>query len=190
MENQKTLVNGYAINGRCVVKATMDMTISQIWSFIKTKDENAFNKVVSKEITLVSTSNENMIPYIGTKVALDNSYKNSLFKHRFLAINNPRSLNNVMELLKNTKGKIVNDLINEKVKVEIWEYYLLFDSDITFLTDDNIKIESPGYLIPELEDRELAEGEQDEPNVLELDVHNTKLSASDINARLEVKNNE
>ena len=177
---ESTRVNGYAVNGRCIVKGTMKIPIQTIRAFMSSKDIDSFKKVTTSKITLEAASSEKFFGHIGKEVILENSLRQTLPNYETLAIDNPKSLRNIILLIESTKGKLINDLIIDHVEVEVWKFFNIFESDISFIIDDTLKTESTGLLIPELEGKELKEGEADEPSVLDLNLENTKLKGGDV----------
>ena len=174
---ERTRVDGHAVNGKCVIKATMDMSINQLSSFGKDGDMAHFKKVTSKKMTLEAVSTENLREYLGMEVILEPHLKETLGEYRIALPTNPKSVARYVELLKGTKGKYVNELIEKRVIVEIWEYYSVFESDLRFVIDSNLKIQSEGYLIPELHDlleSGKLESAPDEISMLDVDLTNTK----------------
>lgn len=174
---ERTRVDGHAVNGKCVIKATMDMSINQLSSFGKDGDMAHFKKVISKKMTLEAVSNEHLKEYLGMEVILEPGLKQSLGDYRIGLPTNPKSVARYVELLKSTKGKYVNELIKKGVIVEIWEYYSIFESDIRFVIDNTLKIEETESLIPELNkilDSCALEDSPDEVSILDVDLTNTK----------------
>jgi len=147
---EKTRVDGYAINGKCIIKATMDIGINQLASFSKDTDMGHFKKVVSKKMTLEAVSTDNLKEYLGMEVILEPHFKQNLGEFRIALPTNPRSIAQLVELIKSTKGKYINQLVEDHIVVKVWEYYSIFESDLRFVVDSTLKIESDGYLIPEL----------------------------------------
>lgn len=184
---EKTNVDGYAVNGKCVLKAVMDVKINQLSSLLATQDFAVLKNVVSKKMTLEAVSTDQLKDYLGMEVILEPHLKTELAEFRINLPTNPKSIGKYLELIKNTKGKFVNDLIEKRVVVEVWEFYSVFESDIRFVIDPNLKLTYEGLLIPELEeimDNVKMEEVPDEPSVLEMKLTDTKLKGDVIEHQL------
>ena len=169
----KTNCNVQPLHGRSIVRGTIYLKAQQLQS------KNVSDKTYFKSFHLEGSAAPSLADHIGKEILIDKKLQAELHLYKYDKVFNPRDADLLKELLDNTPGKIVNELIKNGIEIETWIYLLLWDNDIVGIVDKDWKYESNGKsLIPELDELtktiEVKPGE-DEPNLIDVDFKGKKV---------------
>lgn len=160
----KTNCNVQPLHGRSIVRGVIDLKAQQLQS------KNVSDKTFFKSFHLEGTSAKSLVDYVGSEILIDKKLQQELHLYKYDKVFNPRDADTLKELLDNTPGKVVNELIRKGTKIETWIYLLIWDNDIVGVINNEWKYIGEGSLIPELDDvLQETKDLPDEPTLIDTD---------------------